>query len=161
MKCYVCGDDAIEKNGRSNLCIKHHRFIQMQRTAKHDKKYVPSIYEIEKIAPNDMVCQDCGSMMNWAEGDRSSGAVLQHYRNRSLAIVCLACNTKHGQMPGDSYRDLPKGHKLCRCCKTIKPLDDFGKRGKAEGDYPKSKCKQCNLEDQKKWREKTQKGTSN
>ena len=61
-------------------------------------------------------------------------------------------------MPGDSYKELPEGHKLCTCCKTIKPLDDFGKRSKAEGSYPKSKCKVCDREDQKLWRQKNPEG---
>lgn len=152
MKCYVCGDDAIKRHGRANMCAKHRRFIQMQKTAKQDKKYVPSIYEIEKLVPANMVCQDCGVVMNWIDGDRAEGAVLQHYRDGTLGIVCLSCNTKHGLMPGDSYRDVPTGHKLCRCCKTIKPRSEFGKRSASEGAYPKSKCKACDLEAQKKWR---------
>lgn len=154
MKCYVCGEGAIKRHNKSNLCIKHHRFIQMQKTAKHDKKYIPSIYELEGLVPKDMVCQDCGVVMNWIDGDRAEGAVLQHYRNGTLGIVCMSCNTKHGLMPGDSYRDVPKGQKLCRSCKTIKPIEEFGKRGKSEGDYPKSICKSCGLEAQKKWRAK-------
>ena len=114
MKCYVCGDQAISFNGRSNLCEKHRRFIQMQKTAKSDKKYVPSLYEIEKIVPKDMSCQDCGISMHWIDNrNRSSGAILQHYRNGTLGIVCLSCNIKHGFMPGDMYslKQLQKGSK--------------------------------------------------
>ncbi len=155
MKCYVCGDEAVKRHGRSNLCLKHRRFIQMQRTAKQYGKYVPSLYELERVVPDDMRCPDCGTVMNWADsGNRSSGAVLQHYREKGIGIVCLACNTKHGLMPGDSYCDVPHGYKLCRSCKTIKPLDEFGKRGKLEGNYPKSKCKSCELEAHKLWRKK-------
>lgn len=153
MKCYVCGDQSIKRHGRSNMCEKHHRFLQMQKTAKMDKKYTPSLYEIEKLVPADMVCQDCGILMHWIDDERrSSGAVLQHYRDGTLGIVCFSCNVKHGLMPGDSYRDVPKGFKLCTCCKTMKPISDFGKRSVSEGSYPKSKCKRCDLEAQKKWR---------
>lgn len=159
MKCYVCGEEAIKRLGRSNLCAEHRRFVQMQKTAKYDKKYVPSIYEIQSLVPKDMKCGDCGVEMNWIDNSkRSRGAVLQHYRDGALGITCMSCNTKHGMMPGDSYRDLPKGHKLCGGCKTIKPLDMFGKRSAKEGDYPKTKCKACELEAQKTWRLKNPEG---
>lgn len=154
MKCYVCGEVAVPRHGRKNMCVKHHRFNQMQRTAKTDKKYVPSIYELEKLVPEKMICQDCGVIMNWIDGDRSEGAVLQHYRNGTLAIVCMGCNTKHGLMPGDMYRYIPIGQKLCTSCKTVKHLNEFGKRSPKENDYPKSKCKTCELAAQKKWKEK-------
>lgn len=155
MKCYICGFDAIKLHGRANLCEKHKRFIQMQKTAKQDKKYSPSIYEIEALVPRDMKCQDCGTTMHWIDNkNRSSGAVLQHYRDGTLGIVCMSCNTKHGQMPGDSYRDVPAGHKLCVCCKTIKPLSLFSKRRDGKVPYPLSKCKQCMADALKKWREK-------
>ena len=153
MKCYVCGDQALSFNGRSNLCEKHRRFIQMQKTAKSDKKYVPSLYEIEKIVPKDMSCQDCGISMHWIDNrNRSSGAILQHYRNGTLGIVCLSCNIKHGFMPGDMYRDIPRDNKLCVSCKSIKPLFMFNLRKDGKKPYPLSKCKECCLIAHKKWR---------
>ena len=154
MKCYVCGDDAVRRPKSKNMCDKHARFKQMQSTAKHDGKYVPSLFELEAVTPKDMICQDCGEEMNWSDGEnRSKGAVLQHYRDGTIAITCLSCNTKHGLMHGDTFRELPDGHKLCRSCKTIKPLSEFGRRSKDPNDYPKSSCKECHLEKQRKWRE--------
>lgn len=153
MKCYVCGKEAIKRHGRANLCEQHRRFLQMQKVAKSDGKYVPSLFELEKLVPADMKCQDCGDQMHWIDDDnRAKGAVLQHYRNGTLGIVCMSCNTKHGLMPGDSYRDVPHGHKLCRCCKTIKPLSMFNVRKDSGVVYPLSKCKPCSLAAQKDWR---------
>ena len=153
MKCYICGDDAIQRHGRSNLCVQHRRFIQMQKTAKQDKKYVPDIFELEKITPKNMICQDCGVLMNWIDGtQRSSGAVLQHYRDGTLGIVCMSCNARHGQMPGDSYRDAPKDQKVCGSCKTMKPLSEFHFRKDGKRPYPMTRCKRCNLEHHQKWR---------
>jgi hypothetical protein len=154
MNCYVCGQTAIKRHNRSNLCEKHHRFLGMQRVAKMDKKYVPSLYELENHVPKDMICKDCGTTMHWIDNDnRHAGAVLQHYRDGTLGIVCLSCNTKHGHMAGDSYRDLPKDHKLCSACKTIKPFSMFSLRKDGKRPYPMSKCKECNLAAHKKWRE--------
>jgi len=153
MKCYLCGELSIKRHGRTNMCEKHHRFIQMQKTAKYDKKYVPSIYEIEKLVPIDMKCQDCGDLMHWIDDEnRSSGAVLQHYRNGSLGIVCHACNVKHGNMSGDLYREVPKNHKLCGFCKTIKPLTMFNVRRDGKKNYPMTKCKECNHKHVLEWR---------
>ena len=155
MKCYVCGDDAIKRFNINNLCAKHQRFIQMRRTARTDKKYVPSIYEIEKLVPKNMICQDCGIQMHWIDNEnRSSGAVLQHYRNGTLGIVCMSCNSKHGVLPGDMYKEIPKDHKLCSSCKTIKPLLMFSVRRDGKKPYPLSKCKSCSLKAHKDWREK-------
>jgi len=154
MKCYICGDAAIKRHGRSNMCEKHYRFNQMQRTAKTDKKYVPSIYELEKAVPHNMSCSDCQCTMNWIDGDRrSQGAVLQHYRNGSIGISCLSCNTKHGLMVGDSYRELPVGQKLCGGCQIIKPLAMFSVRDGGKGKtYPLSRCKTCATENYRKWK---------
>jgi len=153
MKCYICGDDATPRYHRKNMCSKHQRFMQMQSVAKNDGKYCPSIYEIEKLVPKDMVCGDCGDAMNWISADnRSKGAVLQHYRDGTLGIVCLSCNTKHGLMPGDSYCEIPNDHKLCKGCKAVKPRSMFGLRKDSGVPYPKTKCKACNLDDQRKWR---------
>lgn len=153
MKCYICGDDAIKRYNWASLCEKHQRFIQMRKAAKTDKKYVPSIYEIERLVPKDMLCQDCGTKMHWIDNqNRSSGAILQHYRDGTLGIVCMACNTKHGMLPGDLYREIPPDHKLCRFCKTIKPLSMFHVRRDGKKPYPLSRCKPCNLLHQQEWR---------
>jgi hypothetical protein len=153
MKCYVCGDEAIKRNGRANLCAQHRRFIQMQKAAKSDKKYIPSLFELEKLVPIDMKCQDCGDQMHWIDNNnRSKGAVLQHYRDGTLGIVCMSCNSKHGLLPGDMYRDIPKYHKLCISCRSIKPLSMFSMRNDAKKQYPMSKCRPCNLKAQQEWR---------
>jgi hypothetical protein len=154
MKCYICGGNSIVRHGRKNTCEKHNRFLQMQRAAKSDKKYVPSIYEIEKLIPFDMKCGDCNREMFFTAADgqsQSCCAVLQHYRDGTLAITCMSCNTKHGQMVGDSYRDVPIGSKLCITCKTIKPLSMFCVRRDSKVEYPMSKCKQCNHAAAKQW----------
>lgn len=153
MNCYICGDAAIKKYKWRCLCEKHFRFFQMMKAAKSDKKYVPSIYELERHVPSDMKCQDCGDLMHWIDNhNRRKGAVLQHYRDSTIGIVCMACNTKHGMMPDDTYREVPVGHKLCGGCKTIKPLSGFYTRRDGVRPYPMTKCKDCNLTAHREWR---------
>jgi hypothetical protein len=155
MKCYICGADSINRHGRANRCEKHHRFAQMQKTASVDGKYVPSFYELEKLVREDMTCPDCSVQMHWIDdNNRSSGVVLQHYRDGTIGLVCHSCNVKHGQMPGDMYRQIPRGHKLCTACKTIKPLGDFNLRRDSKKPYPLSKCKSCMNSAQLEWRKR-------
>jgi hypothetical protein len=160
MNCYICGEESSPRHGRKNLCTKHGRFVQMRSAAKSTKKYTPSIYEIEKLVPSDMRCADCGREMFWVAADgqsQSCCAVLQHYRDGTLAVTCMSCNTKHGLMVGDSYCDVPVGNKLCNTCKTIKPLSMFGIRRDSKVEYPLSKCKKCRHEYLKDWRLKNPK----
>jgi hypothetical protein len=153
MKCYICGVEAIKRHGRANMCEKHSRFKQMQKCAKSDKKYAPSIYEIEKLVPIDMKCLDCNDVMHWIDDDnRRKGAVLQHYRDGSLGIVCDSCNVKHGFLPNDMYRTIPRDHKLCPTCKTIKPLNFFYVRRDSKVAYPMTKCKECNRKSVLDWK---------
>lgn len=155
MKCYVCGNNAIKRHGRTNMCEIHSRLKQMQKTAKADGKYVPSFWELESLIPSNMICQDCGVTMHWIDdNNRPFGAVLQHYKDKSLGIVCNSCNIKHGMLPGDMYRDVPNDHKLCTACKTIKPLFKFGIRNDSKKPYPMSKCKSCMYLAHVSWREK-------
>lgn len=153
MKCYVCGVGAVPRHGRVNVCEVHGRLLQMQHAAKADKKYVPSLWELQALIPSGMICKDCNEVMHWVDGEnRQRGAVLQHYRDGSLAIVCFSCNTKHGLMPGDMYRDILRGQKLCRACKTIKPIEAFSVRKDAKKVYPVSKCKPCSHNAYVAWR---------
>jgi hypothetical protein len=154
MQCFICGLSAVKRHNRANMCEKHHRFLQMQKTAKADGKVVPSIFELESLVPNGMLCQDCGVEMHWIDDkNRCSGAVLQHYRDETLGIVCHSCNVKHGFMPGDMYRDVSDNHKLCTSCRVIKPISSFGIRKDSKKIYPLSKCKVCMKLSYQAWRQ--------
>lgn len=155
MKCYICGAHSSENYGQRSMCDKHNRFKQMQHTAKQDKKYVPAFVELERLCNSKMICPDCGDQMHWIDNDnRSKGAVLQHYRDGSLGIVCTSCNIKHGALPGDMYKSIPSGHKLCVACRSIKPLAEFYVRRDSKKEYPMSKCKACNHQAHIEWRAK-------
>lgn len=136
------------------------RLKQMRRSAKYRGKYVPSSEELESMIPADMRCPDCGKVMLWKskKGGHQMHKVasLQHYRDGSLAIVCVSCNSRHASMPGDSYREMPKDHKYCPRCRQCKPRDTgFSIHRSHKGPLKtKSLCKSCSDIAVEEWRNK-------
>ena len=155
MRCAKCKEEAVIVQGHQHLCDKHYRFGQMRATAKRHNKVVPAHEQLERMASQDMRCPDCGVPMNWRSKDgKATVASLQHYRNGSIAIVCLSCNTRHAFMEGDSYRDMPKDHKQCPSCNHIKPQREFyADNGRSGGMKKKSICKVCSNKQISKWKE--------
>lgn len=153
--CSVCGLAATIKQGNQQLCDKHYRFGQMRAKAKATGKAVPSRQDLASMPGVDLVCPDCGVQMNWrSRNGQATVASLQHYRDGSMALVCRTCNTRHAFMDGDSYRAMPKDHKLCPTCKCIKPLTEFTLDASRSGPAKrKSKCGQCADQFVKQWKE--------
>lgn len=153
--CSRCSEIAVRRQGHQRLCAKHYRFGQMRVLAKHRGKTVPTHEELHAMKGVDLCCPDCATQMNWLAGDgQSTVASLQHYRDGSMAIVCRSCNTRHAFMPGDSFREMPKDHKLCPKCQSIKPLDEFSTDAGRSGPMKfKSACKSCSDTDVTEWKE--------
>jgi hypothetical protein len=150
--CKWCERPAHIKQGRILLCAMHYRISSMSSRARRDGKTAPSRAEIEAILPNPFICKPCGRPMNWVRDDgASTQATLQHDRNGEIRIICLACNTKHAQHPGDSYYDLPGGHKRCPDCEQILPVDAFV-IDKSRPVGRKSYCRKCSSIRHKSWR---------
>lgn len=144
-QCRHCGAPSFLWRGLW-LCARHHRYVQMRKSARADGKVDPTYEQLDAMPGSNMVCPTCDIKMNWTskEGGRASVASLQHYRDGTLAIVCVACNTRHKAMPADEYRDLPKGHKRCPRCSETKPLDAFYMaRWKGNPTKITSFCKKC------------------
>lgn len=149
-----CSCVAVIRQGHQWLCAKHYRFGQMRVRAKRDGKAVPSHEELHAMAGADLVCPDCGVHMNWrAKDGRSTVASLQHYRDGSMAIVCISCNTRHAYMSGDAYRAMPKDHKQCPACLQIKPCAEFtADNGRTGPLKRKSHCRECADAATNRWR---------
>lgn len=153
--CPFCGNPATRLvRGNAGYCDQHARFLQMRHGAAVGGKFAPPIFQLEQMVPAGMKCPTCTRQMNWYTRDGwSTVAVLQHDRNGSVRIICQGCNVRHGHMPGDSFFELPKGHKLCRNCEFIKPLNEFNLR--------QSRCRLCTsaidairiARDPQKWRD--------
>ena len=150
--CSRCGVGAVRKQGQQWLCARHYRFGQMRARAKRDGKAVPTHEQLAAMLGDS--CGDCGVVMNLLSrvGERERTASLQHYRDGSMAIVCVSCNTRHAFMPGDSYRDMPKDHKRCPQCETAKPFSDYAADNGRSGPMKlKSWCKQCSSASHTQW----------
>lgn len=154
--CAWCDEVAARKQGRLWLCPKHYRHQQMRVNAKRHGKAVPSYHQLECISTPELLCMDCGRVMNWLSGDGQSTVVtLQHYRDGTFGLVCRSCNTRHAFMADDTYREMPKDHKLCPSCNTVKPLKDFWADNGRSGEIrKKSCCKPCSTSAVLAWRSK-------
>ena len=152
--CSVCGAQATIRQGNQKLCDKHYRSGQMRQKARRTGKSVPTREHLERITPPDMRCADCGVTMNWRSRDgKATVASLQHYRDGSIAIVCLSCNTRHASMEGDSYRDMRADHKQCPSCGQVKHQDEFTKDNSRSGVLRrKSRCRDCANKATNDWR---------
>lgn len=147
-----CGEQAHKKQGNQLLCARHYRFRLMRSKAKADGKAVPSVSELELMLKDE--CPECGAAMNTItrEGEQARTASLQHYRDGSMAIVCLSCNARHAAMPGDSFRDMPKDHKWCPQCEMAKPFSEYSADNGRSGPMKlKSWRKQCSSKSHTEW----------
>lgn len=148
--CAWCDKPSHIKQGRIFLCAAHYRMSSMRARAKRDGKYVPSLGVLETLAEN-MKCDGCGEEMHWLRSDGARlQATLQHDRDGLVRLLCLSCNTRHAQHPGDTFYNVPDGHKLCQGCKEVLPHASFWKdRSRPIG--LKSYCKSCAADRYRKW----------
>ena len=150
--CSTCSAPAVRKQGNQQLCSRHYRIAQMRSVERRAGKVVPTREQLEGMLRD--TCADCGCVMNLLshKGEQHRTASLQHYRDGSLAVVCLSCNTRHASMPGDTYRDMPKDHKRCPHCETAKPFSAFAADNGRSGPMKlKSWCKECSSKSHTEW----------
>lgn len=144
--CGLCKDIAVCTFNHQWLCQKHYRFRQMRTSSKIRGKSVPTIEELAELTTSqDGRCADCKTPMNWLREDGpSTMATIQHYRNGTIALVCLSCNVRHAFMPDDSFRNVPANHKYCPRCKVVLPFSSFTKDAYRNSKLKlKSFCKSC------------------
>ncbi len=144
--CLKCLEPAIVTSRGKFLCLRHHRFKNMIAKATWNQKAVPTEECLERLFKKQgMICPDCGCTMLWSSKDQKDRVMsLQHYRSGEFGLVCVSCNSRHRDMPGDTYCDMPKDHKRCPDCKKVKPFTDFtvdiSKTGRTK---IRSRCRPC------------------
>ena len=151
-QCSRCLDSSVIKQGHQWLCAKHYRFGQMRAKAKQAGKAVPSHEWLEGNHPKPLICRCCSRQMNWRQIDGAATvACLQHNRNGTMEIICLSCNTRHGQMKGDEFYDLPQDSKQCPGCSQVKPFSDFYTDKSGRWENRKSTCRPCSNSNHAEW----------
>ncbi len=150
--CSRCPEASVIKQGHQWLCAKHYRFGQMRATAKRRGKAVPLHEWLEESCAKTMVCRCCSRGMNWRQVDGpSTVACLQHNRDGTMEIICLSCNTRHGQMNNDEFYSLPQGSKRCPSCRQVKSLSDFCADNSGRWGNRKSTCRPCSTAAHAAW----------
>ena len=145
-KCLKCDQPAIVTSRGKFLCVRHHRFKAMIAKATWNRKTIPTEEYLERVfAKQGMVCPDCDCTMLWSSKSQMDRVMsLQHYRSGEFGLVCVSCNSRHRDMPEDTYCDMPKDHKRCPDCGQIKPFADFGPdKFKTGRTRVRSRCKRC------------------
>jgi hypothetical protein len=139
--CFKCDRPAHRFRMRKWICTIHNRIDTMRNCARAKKKYVPTHEElwamIQDLIARDMKCEVCQTVMQW-HGKRGSLTTvsLQHDRSGKLRLICMLCNQRHDDMPGDTFYDLPPGHWPCPKCKKVLPAADY---------YPNKRPAYCKL----------------
>jgi hypothetical protein len=150
--CAWCERPSHIRQGRLLLCAMHYRMSSMRTRAARDGKSVPAIEVLERLAADSMICAGCGRTMHWLRSDGASGqATLQHDRSGAIRLLCLGCNTRHAQHPGDSFYEMRPGTKLCHDCGRALPLMAFATdRSRPLGR--KAHCRSCAAARNRAWR---------
>lgn len=131
-KCSKCGRVGHRFRGDRWLCVIHHRMDTMRATAKAKGKSVPSWAELDALFTDlilrSLRCEVCDLAMRWA-GRRGAldTVTLQHDRSGRVRLICMLCNQRHDDLPGDSFYELPPRSWRCSRCETVKPLTEFYK----------------------------------
>ena len=155
VSCCHCDKPSEKVRNQGYFCILHYRIKQMRDDAAIDRKAVPSREELEglfsSILDAGMKCQVCSREMNMLKADGISTQVtLQHDRDGSFRLICLGCNVKHQNYPGDSFYELPADHQRCHDCGEVKPHSEFYAHNTNSTGY-RSECKPCSKRHAMAW----------
>ncbi len=145
-ECSKCSMPAEKFRAHRKVCSMHNRFDTMQNCARFKGKEVPTWGRLEVMASalfmDGMKCFYCRVEMVWA-GRRGQNNVvsLQHDRDGTIRFLCLLCNNRHDDFPGDTFYQAPVGHFFCPRCERVLPPECFYRR-RSDGKR-KSYCKEC------------------
>ena len=148
MKCTQCELEATYVDKRRKLCDMHYRFNQMRQDTWTRLGIKHTVQELLDKLPTDLACPECKTQMVWRRRHNQKGVsnqiTLQHWRDGTIGFLCMSCNVRHSSMEGDSYRDMPKDHKLCPKCKEIKLENQFCFKSSRSVLKRNSICNACN-----------------
>lgn len=157
MKCTQCELEATYVDKNRKLCDMHYRFTQMRQDTWTRLGIKHTVQELLDKLPPDLTCPECKVQMVWRRGHLQKGVsnqiTLQHWRDGTIGFLCISCNVRHSSMEGDSYKDMPKDHKLCPKCNEVKPEDQFCLKSSRSVLKRNSICNPCNTILANKWKQ--------
>lgn len=154
-KCAKCERPAEKTRNQAHYCFRHYRIKQMREDAKESGKSVPTTEKMEQLFDTaeaaGLVCEICSREMNYIRANGHSTIIsLQHDRDGGYRLICLGCNVRHQNYPGDSFYAVPAGSKLCQTCGVVKSHAEFY-RHKSNPSGMRSDCKECSKASAMKW----------
>lgn len=146
-KCRYCDEPRSALFAKDVRCLPHARMDQMRYTARRRGLLEPSIRELEDLVrTSEMKCAGCRLPMAWtfkmSERGRRGVISLQHDRSGALRLLCVRCNIRHSDHPGDTFYEIPEGKRFCGRCQTFRPLDQFP-RNRAQPGGIGNPCRKC------------------
>lgn len=131
------------------------RLRLMRYASRQRGKAVPSLDRLQAIADAlvDGECPICKRVMIWS-GKVASAATIQHDASGAIRIICKSCNSKHAQLPGDTFYDLKPGELFCHRCNSVKAESEFFRDGRCRPRGRASWCKSCKTLATYEWRKK-------
>lgn len=154
-KCARCERPADKARNQAYYCFRHYRIKQMRDDAKESGKTVPTNDELERLfdaaEASGLVCEVCTRAMNYVRANGHSTIVsLQHDRDGGYRLICLGCNVRHQNYPGDTFYEVQPDSKRCSACGEIKSHAEFySHRSNPSG--LRSDCKACSKASAMKW----------
>ena len=156
--CSQCECEAtyVDKNRR--YCDKHYRLNQMRQDSWTRRGVKHTAKELEALLPVDMKCPRCKVDMIWRRLQKQKGIAnqitIQHWDNGAVGFLCHRCNSQHGSMDDESFSSMPKDHKFCPKCKSIKHESMFCFKSSRALLKRNSICRECGSVASKDWRSK-------
>lgn len=151
--CAYCDRPGYRFRANRWQCELHFRADTMRNTALSKGKESPSFNVLsgmlEKAQADGLKCL-CGTQMQMT-GKRGEQHTIsmQHDRSGAIRLICMLCNQRHNDCPGDTFYDLPKDSWRCSRCNEVKKRTEF---------YPNMRpayCKVCsNQLSRKVWKER-------
>ena len=145
-----CSEVSFIKVGSGAYCKFHYKCNSMMASSNNNPNYPSTTMGVmnkmlRECYDKGLKCPHCEKQMllHSSEGSRKDVVSIQHNLDGSLQLLCLSCNTSHGNYRSDAiFYKMEEGRKNCTGCKEWLPFEMFSKN-KCEASGLQTKCKKC------------------
>lgn len=158
--CKFCNEPVSARcRGQNRRCDRHYRILKMVKGSIRRGLFTPDESVLDSMIDEtgeNLSCPSCGKSMTFHSSANGMADVLsiQHNSDGTVSLLCLSCNSRHGNMHNRDSRFPQCGadKKSCGVCKEILPLDEFYAGNCYRGRQ--GSCKKCSLKLSKQYIEK-------